>query len=191
MTGVAGGVAARHWVPTCAAPMPPSCRAPRTWHAMVSSGRPVPVPGRPVGGPPAWRASAGAGAACGPAAGCRRAHHRDRAAPIALEMQSRYLHPGWLQAQKAEGYAGTLQVPRPCSSPGAGRPWRPTRCAATIGRAFTTCWCATSTSWARPSGSKSTRRHAQSLERLVQAQRQGYWQADADTQNNWRRCTRS
>jgi cobaltochelatase CobN len=29
---------------------------------------------------------------------------------IALEMQSRYLHPGWLQAQKAEGYAGTLQV---------------------------------------------------------------------------------
>ena len=29
---------------------------------------------------------------------------------LALEMQSRYLHPGWLQAQREEGYAGTLQV---------------------------------------------------------------------------------
>lgn len=29
---------------------------------------------------------------------------------IALEMQSRYLHSGWLKAQQAEGYAGTLQA---------------------------------------------------------------------------------
>ncbi len=29
---------------------------------------------------------------------------------IALEMQGRYLHPGWLKAQRDEGYAGALQV---------------------------------------------------------------------------------
>jgi cobaltochelatase CobN len=29
---------------------------------------------------------------------------------IALEMQARYLHPGWVEALQKEGYAGTLQV---------------------------------------------------------------------------------
>ncbi|MBC7719522.1 MAG: cobaltochelatase subunit CobN, partial [Chitinophagaceae bacterium] len=29
---------------------------------------------------------------------------------IAKEMQTRYLHPQWITAQKAEGYSGTLQV---------------------------------------------------------------------------------
>ncbi len=29
---------------------------------------------------------------------------------IAKEMQTRYLHPQWIEAQKAEGYSGTLQV---------------------------------------------------------------------------------
>jgi cobaltochelatase CobN len=32
------------------------------------------------------------------------------AGAIAREMQARYLHPQWIEAQKAEGYSGTLQV---------------------------------------------------------------------------------
>ncbi|MCG8651784.1 MAG: cobaltochelatase subunit CobN [Pirellulales bacterium] len=32
------------------------------------------------------------------------------ATAIAKEMQTRYLHPQWIQAQQAEGYSGTLQV---------------------------------------------------------------------------------
>ncbi|MET3177045.1 UNVERIFIED_ORG: cobaltochelatase CobN [Variovorax guangxiensis] len=32
------------------------------------------------------------------------------AGAIAREMQTRYLHPQWIEAQKAEGYSGTLQV---------------------------------------------------------------------------------
>ncbi|MFS2205102.1 cobaltochelatase subunit CobN [Variovorax sp. Varisp36] len=32
------------------------------------------------------------------------------AGAIAREMQTRYLHPQWVEAQKAEGYSGTLQV---------------------------------------------------------------------------------
>ncbi|RZI83643.1 MAG: cobaltochelatase subunit CobN [Rubrivivax sp.] len=110
-------------------------------------------------------------------------HTQSAAKSIALEMQSRYLHPGWLQAQKAEGYAGTLQVLKALQ--------------------FTWGWQVTAPDTVRPDHWQNfyevlvqdkhklgvpqwlrshPQAYAQSLERLVQAQRMGYWQPDAATQ---------
>ena len=101
---------------------------------------------------------------------------------IALEMQSRYLHPGWLQAQKQEGYAGTLQVLKALQ--------------------FTWGWQVTSPDTVRPDHWQNfyevlvkdkhqlglpqwmrshPQAYAQALERLVQAERMRYWQPDAAT----------
>ncbi|MGL4436952.1 MAG: cobaltochelatase subunit CobN, partial [Giesbergeria sp.] len=101
---------------------------------------------------------------------------------IAREMQSRYLHPGWLQAQQAEGYAGTLQVLKAVQ--------------------FAWGWQAVAPDTIRPDHWQSffdvlvkdrhqlgtplwLRQHpqayAQALERLVQASRLGHWQPDAAT----------
>jgi cobaltochelatase CobN len=101
---------------------------------------------------------------------------------IALEMQSRYLHPGWLQAQQQEGYAGTLQVLKALQ--------------------FTWGWQVTSPDTVRPDHWQNfydvlvndkhqlgvpkwlhghPQAYAQALERLVQAERMRYWQPDAAT----------
>lgn len=104
---------------------------------------------------------------------------------MALEMQGRYLHPGWLQAQKQEGYAGTLQVLKALQ--------------------FTWGWQVTARGMVRPDHWQSfyevlvqdkhklgapqwlrthPQAYAQSVERLVQAQRMGYWQADEATRQH-------
>lgn len=101
---------------------------------------------------------------------------------LALEMQSRYLHPGWLQAQREEGYAGTLQVLKAVQ--------------------FAWGWQAVAPDMVRPDHWQSLfevlvkdrhqlgltqwmRSHpqafAQTLERLIQAQRLGHWQSDPAT----------
>lgn len=101
---------------------------------------------------------------------------------IALEMQARYLHPGWLKSQKAEGWAGTLQVLKAVQ--------------------YTFGWQAVSRETVRadhwqslhdnlvrdkqglglPEWLKQNKQaYAQALERMVQAQRLGYWQPDAAT----------
>nr|WP_316640950.1 cobaltochelatase subunit CobN [uncultured Roseateles sp.] len=101
---------------------------------------------------------------------------------IALEMQSRYLHPGWLKAQKAEGWAGTLQVLKAVQ--------------------YTWGWQAVAPDTVRPDHWQSlydnlvrdkqglglpewlkqnSQAYAQALERMVQAQRLGYWKPDAGT----------
>ncbi|WP_157271413.1 cobaltochelatase subunit CobN [Azohydromonas aeria] len=109
--------------------------------------------------------------------------HTERAASaLALELQSRYLHPGWLQAQREEGYAGTLQVLKAVQ--------------------FLWGWQATAAQAVRPDQWQALHevlvqdRHrlglpqwlrshpeayAQALERLIQAQRLGHWQPDAAT----------
>jgi cobaltochelatase CobN len=104
---------------------------------------------------------------------------------LALEMQSRYLHPGWLQAQREEGYAGTLQVLKAVQ--------------------FLWGWQATAPQTVRGDHWQSLHevlvrdRHglglpqwlrghpqayAQVVERLIQAQRLGHWQPDAATRES-------
>jgi cobaltochelatase CobN len=102
---------------------------------------------------------------------------------IALELQARYLHPGWLQAQKAEGYAGTLQVLKAVQfawgwqavAPGMVRPdhWQ----------RFYEVLVKDAHGLGVPQWLRShPQAYAQTLERLVQAQRLGHWQPDAVTQ---------
>lgn len=101
---------------------------------------------------------------------------------MAMELQSRYLHPAWLESQKAEGYAGTLQVLKAVQ--------------------FTWGWQAIAPDTVRPDHWQSLhdilvrdkhrlgipqwlrshpQAYAQALERLVQADRLGHWRPDAAT----------
>ncbi|MEJ6000609.1 cobaltochelatase subunit CobN [Paucibacter soli] len=103
---------------------------------------------------------------------------------LALEMQGRYLHPGWLKAQQAEGWAGTLQVLKAVQyafgwqavAPDTVRPdhWQSlydnlVRDRQGLGLP----------AWLR----QNSQAYAQALERMVQAQRLGYWQPDAATRS--------
>lgn len=99
---------------------------------------------------------------------------------IAMEMQSRYLHPGWIEAQKAEGYAGTLQVLKAvqfiwgwqATVDGTVRPdhWQ----------GFYDVLVKDKHALGIPEWLRShPQAYAQTLERLVQAQRHGHWAPDA------------
>ncbi|WP_348688948.1 cobaltochelatase subunit CobN [Acidovorax soli] len=102
---------------------------------------------------------------------------------IALEMQSRYLHPGWLKAQKAEGYAGTLQVLKAVQFAWGWQAVAPDTVRSDHWQSFYDVLVRDKHRLGLPEWLKEhPQAYAQSLERLVQAQRQGYWQADADTQ---------
>jgi len=102
---------------------------------------------------------------------------------IALEMQSRYLHPGWLQAQKAEGYAGTLQVLKAVQFAWGWQAVAPDTVRSDHWQSFYDVLVRDKHQLGLPEWlQEHPQAYAQSLERLVQAQRQGYWQADADTQ---------
>ena len=102
---------------------------------------------------------------------------------IALEMQSRYLHPGWLQAQKAEGYAGTLQVLKAVQFAWGWQAVAPDTVRSDHWQSFFDVLVRDKHQLGLPEWLKEhPQAYAQSLERLVQAQRQGYWQADAATQ---------
>jgi cobaltochelatase CobN len=102
---------------------------------------------------------------------------------IALEMQSRYLHPGWLQAQKAEGYAGTLQVLKAVQFAWGWQAVAPDTVRSDHWQSFYDVLVRDKHQLGLPEWLKELpQAYAQSLERLVQAQRQGYWQADTDTQ---------
>ncbi len=104
---------------------------------------------------------------------------------IALEMQSRYLHPGWLQAQRAEGYAGTLQVLKAVQFAWGWQSVDKDAVRSDHWQSFydvlvkdrhrlgTDAWLGS-----------HPQAYAQTLERLVQASRQGYWQADAATRED-------
>lgn len=102
---------------------------------------------------------------------------------IALEMQSRYLHPGWLQAQKAEGYSGTLQVLKAVQFAWGWQAVAPDTVRSDHWQSFYDVLVRDKHQLGLPEWLKEhPQAYAQSLERLVQAQRQGYWQADAATQ---------
>ncbi|WP_440111211.1 cobaltochelatase subunit CobN [Acidovorax sp. BL-A-41-H1] len=102
---------------------------------------------------------------------------------IALEMQSRYLHAGWLKAQKAEGYAGTLQVLKAVQFAWGWQAVAPDTVRSDHWQSFYDVLVRDKHQLGLPEWLKEhPQAYAQSLERLVQAQRQGYWQADAGTQ---------
>ena len=101
---------------------------------------------------------------------------------IALEMQSRYLHPGWLQAQKAEGYAGTLQVLKAVQYTWGWQSVQPDTIRGDHWQSFYDVLVKDKHKLGVPEWLKEhPQAYAQSLERLIQAQRQGYWKADAQT----------
>ncbi|RKT58220.1 cobaltochelatase CobN subunit [Azonexus fungiphilus] len=101
---------------------------------------------------------------------------------VALEMQARYLHPGWAEAMKAEGYAGTLQVLKAAQFTWG---WQ----SVTDGVVRPDHWQGLYDVFVRdrhgldlPAWLRShPQAYAQTLERLIQAQRQGHWQPDAAT----------
>ena len=105
------------------------------------------------------------------------------AGAIAREMQTRYLHPQWIAAQKAEGYSGTLQVLKTAqflwgwqvTAPGSVRPDQ---------------WQSLHDVYLRDRDQLGTRAwleganraaFAQTLERLLDAVRLDYWRPDAAT----------
>lgn len=99
---------------------------------------------------------------------------------IALEMQSRYLHPGWLQAQKAEGYAGTLQVLKAVQFTWGWQAVAPDAVRPDHWQSFFDVLVKDKHQLGLPQWLKShPQAYAQTLERLVQAERLGYWKADA------------
>lgn len=101
---------------------------------------------------------------------------------IALEMQSRYLHPGWLQAQKAEGYAGTLQVVKAVQFAWGWQSVEPGTVRSDHWQSFYDVLVQDRHRLGLPEWLREhPQAYAQALERLVQAQRQGYWQADQAT----------
>lgn len=182
LPGVASGVAAQalgaHLRQTQAALLSRSSHL----YAMVSSDDPFQY----LGGLAAAARSAGSkqllGLYVSQLQDASEAHTESAQRVIALEMQSRYLHPGWLQSQQQEGYAGTLQVLKALQ--------------------FTWGWQVTSPDTVRPDHWQNfyevlvndkhklgvpqwmrshPQAYAQALERLVQAERMHYWQPDAAT----------
>lgn len=109
-------------------------------------------------------------------------HTESAASSLAMEMQSRYLHPGWLKAQQAEGWAGTLQVLKAVQytfgwqaiAPGTVRPDHWQSLYDTLVR--------DKQQLGLPEWLKQNKQaYAQALERMIQAQRLGYWKPDAAT----------
>jgi cobaltochelatase CobN len=115
---------------------------------------------------------------------------------MALEMQSRYLHPGWLQAQRAEGYAGTLQLLKALQFAWGWQALAPDMVRPDHWQSFFDVLVRDKHQLGLPHWLGShPQAYAQMLERLIQAQRLGYWQSDASTRRQlaslYRELTRS
>ncbi len=102
---------------------------------------------------------------------------------IAKEMQTRYLHPQWISAQKAEGYSGTLQVLKTAQFLWG---WQVTAPQAVR----QDHWQSLHNVYVRDQYKLGTREwlegesraaFAQTLERMLDAMRLNYWQPDATT----------
>lgn len=102
---------------------------------------------------------------------------------IAKEMQTRYLHPQWITAQKAEGYSGTLQVLKTAQFLWG---WQVTAPQAVRQDQ----WQSLHNVYVRDQYQLGTREwlegsnraaFAQTLERMLDAVRLNYWQPDAAT----------
>jgi cobaltochelatase CobN len=110
---------------------------------------------------------------------------------IAREMQSRYLHPGWLRAQQAEGYAGTLQVLKAVQYAWGWQSVQPGSVRSDHWQGFYDVLVRDKHQLGVPQWLRQhPQAYAQSLERLIQAQRHGAWQADAQTREQLARLYR-
>ncbi|RSZ35228.1 MULTISPECIES: cobaltochelatase subunit CobN [unclassified Variovorax] len=105
------------------------------------------------------------------------------AGAIAREMQTRYLHPQWIEAQKAEGYSGTLQVLKTAQFLWGWQVTAP----ATVRQDQ---WQSLHDVYVRDGYRLGTREwlegdnraaFAQTLERMLDAVRLNYWKPDAAT----------
>ena len=105
------------------------------------------------------------------------------ASAIAKEMQTRYLHPQWIGAQKAEGYSGTLQVLKTAQFLWGWQVTAPK----TVRHDH---WQSMHNVYVRDQYKLGTREwlegdnraaFAQTLERMMDAIRLNYWQPDAAT----------
>jgi cobaltochelatase CobN len=103
---------------------------------------------------------------------------------IAKEMQTRYLHPQWITAQKAEGYSGTLQVLKTAQFLWGWQVTAPQ----TVRQDH---WQSLHNVYVRDQYKLGTREwlegsnraaFAQTLERMLDAVRLNYWQPDEATQ---------
>jgi cobaltochelatase CobN len=109
-------------------------------------------------------------------------HTESAARGIAMEMQSRYLHPGWLKAQQAEGWAGTLQVLKAVQYTFGWQAIAPETVRPDHWQSLFDNLVRDRQSLGLPQWLQQNRQaYAQALERLIQAQRLGYWQPDAIT----------
>jgi cobaltochelatase CobN len=105
------------------------------------------------------------------------------ASAIAKEMQTRYLHPQWISAQKAEGYSGTLQVLKTAQFLWGWQVTAPKSVRQDQ-------WQSLHNVYVRDQYKLGTREwlegdnraaFAQTLERMLDAVRLNYWQPDAET----------
>lgn len=105
------------------------------------------------------------------------------AGAIAREMQTRYLHPQWIAAQKAEGYSGTLQVLKTAQFLWGWQVTAP-------GTVRQDQWQSLHEVYVRDRYKLGTREwlegdnraaFAQTLERMLDAVRLDYWKPDAKT----------
>jgi len=102
---------------------------------------------------------------------------------IAAEMQSRYLHPGWVEAMQQEGYAGTLQVLKAAQFAWGWQSVVDDAVRADHWQGFYDVYVRDRyrkgvPEWLRGNNPQA---YAQTLERLIQAVRHGHWQPDAAT----------
>lgn len=99
---------------------------------------------------------------------------------LALELKARYLHPGWLAAQKSEGYAGTLQVLKAVQYIWGWQAVAPDTVRPDHWQSFFEVLVKDRHQLGLPDWLRShPQAYAQAVERLVQAQRLGYWSASA------------
>ncbi len=124
------------------------------------------------------------------------AHTESAQRAIALEMQARYLHPGWIQGQMAEGYAGTLQVLKAVQFAWGWQATAPDTVRDDHWQAFHDVLVRDQHKLGVPQWMAShPQAYAQALERLIQAARMGHWQPDAETRqalaSRYREMTRA
>lgn len=101
---------------------------------------------------------------------------------IALEMQARYLHPGWVEALQKEGYAGTLQVLKATQFAWGWQSLVKDAVRADHWQGFHDVFVKDRHRLGVPDWLRShPQAYAQTLERLIQAARHGHWSPDAAT----------
>lgn len=114
----------------------------------------------------------------------KEAHTQSAQRSVAMEMQTRYLHPGWIEGVQAEGYAGTLQVLKAVQFASGWEAVAPDSVRADHWQGFYDVLVKDKHKLGVPDWLNShPQAHAQTLERLIQAARHGHWSPDAATMN--------